>query len=397
MALREPSFSLGIEEEYLLVDKTTRDLVANPPESLLEDCQHALESVGQVMPEYMRSQIEVGTKVCRTVGEARAQLAQMRATIADLTAAHGIAPIAASTHPFAKWEAQKRTDKERYHAIAADLQMIAGRMLISGMHVHVAIEDDDLRIDIMNQMSYFLPHLLALSTSSPFWQGKISGLKSYRLSIFDELPRTGLPEYFTSYSEYQRTIGVLVDAGLIEDATKIWWDLRPSARFPTLEMRVTDVCTLLDDGMAIAALYLCLVRMLYRLRRENQRWRSYAHFLLMENRWRAQRYGIDKHLIDFGRTELIPFEQLVAELLMLTREDAVALDCTEELSRIPDILQRGTSADRQLATYHTAIADGRSEQEALKSVVDALMRETVAGCDIVPSAEPVRAASVANG
>jgi glutamate---cysteine ligase / carboxylate-amine ligase len=382
MALREPSFSLGIEEEYLLVDKTTRDLVADPPERLLSDCQHALEAVGQVSPEYMRSQIEVGTKVCRTVAEARAQLAQMRAGLADLAAQYGIAPIAAATHPFAKWEAQQRTDKERYHAIAADLQMIAGRMLISGMHVHVAIENEDLRIDIMNQMSYFLPHLLALSTSSPFWQGKISGLKSYRLSIFDELPRTGLPEYFTSHAEYTRTIAVLVDAGLIEDATKIWWDLRPSARFPTLEMRITDVCTLLDDGMAIAALYLCLCRMLYRLRRENQRWRAYAHFLVMENRWRAQRYGIDQHLIDFGRTELIPFAQLVDELLALTREDAEALGCTAELAHIRTILTRGTSADRQLAAYNNAIEGGGNEMEALSDVVDALIRETVEGCPV---------------
>jgi glutamate---cysteine ligase / carboxylate-amine ligase len=395
MALREPSFSLGIEEEYLLVDKSTRDLVADPPESLLEECQHALQAVGQVTPEYMRSQIEVGTKVCHSVGEARAQLAQMRATIAALTAEHGIAPIAASTHPFAKWDAQQRTDKERYHALAADLQMIAGRMLISGMHVHVAIEDEDLRIDIMNQMSYFLPHLLALSTSSPFWQGKISGLKSYRLSIFDELPRTGLPEYFTSYAEYQRTVAVLVDAGLIEDATKIWWDLRPSARFPTLEMRVTDICTFLDDGVAIAALYICLVRMLYRLRRENQRWRAYAHFLVMENRWRAQRYGVDKHLIDFGRTELVPFEQLVSELLTLTREDAEALGCTQELSRIPEILQRGTSADRQLAAYHRAIENGRSEADAMKEVVDLLIRETVEGCSLLPQDKAARSVPAA--
>jgi carboxylate-amine ligase len=318
----------------------------------------------------------------------------MRATIADLAGEHGIAPIAASTHPFAKWDAQQRTDKERYHAIAADLQMIAGRMLISGMHVHVAIEDEDLRIDIMNQMSYFLPHLLALSTSSPFWQGKISGLKSYRLSIFDELPRTGLPEYFTSHAEYQRTVAVLVDAGLIEDATKIWWDLRPSARFPTLEMRVTDICTLLDDGMAIAALYRCLCRMLFRLRRENQRWRSYAHFLIMENRWRAQRYGVSEQLIDFGRTELVPFSQLLDELLALTREDAEALGCTSELNHARTILTRGTSADRQLLAYQNAIDGGGNELEALSDVVDALIRETVEGCEIAPTGHAERTAPV---
>jgi carboxylate-amine ligase len=232
----------------------------------------------------------------------------------------------------------------------------------------------------MNQMSYFLPHLLALSASSPFWQGKLSGLKSYRLSIFDELPRTGLPEYFSSYAEYQRTVDVLVNAGLIEDATKIWWDLRPSARFPTLEMRVTDICTNIDDAAAVAALYLCLCRMLYRLRRQNQRWRAYAHFLVMENRWRAQRYGKDEHLIDFGRSELVPFADLVDELLELTREDAAHFGCTQELMHLRTILTRGTSADRQRAAYLAAIEAGAREREALCAVVDMLIAETVEGC-----------------
>jgi glutamate---cysteine ligase / carboxylate-amine ligase len=397
MALREPSFSLGIEEEYLLIDKTNCDLVAEPPERLLEDCQHALEAVGQVSPEFMRSQMEVGTRVCTSIAEARGQLARMRTTIAHLAGEYGIAPIAASTHPFARWHSQRHTDKERYHVLAADMQLIARRMLISGMHVHVAIEDDDLRIDIMNQACYFLPHLLALSTSSPFWQGRISGLKSYRLSVFDELPRTGLPEYFTSFAEYERTIAVLVNAGLIEDATKVWWDLRPSARFPTLEMRITDICTYLDDGMAVAALYLCICRMLYRLRRENQRWRSYAQFLIMENRWRAQRYGIDDRLIDFGRSELKTIPALIEELLALVKEDAEALGCWKELTHVRTILKRGTSADRQLAVYHDAINAGAEEREAICAVVRALMRETVEGLETGPvlrEAEAVSAEAV---
>lgn len=385
MGLKEPTFTLGIEEEYLLVDKSSCDLVSDPPDSLLSECETALQAFGQVSPEFMRSQIEVGTKVCTSVAEARNQLAHMRAAIASCAAQYGIAPIAASTHPFAKWLAQQHTDKERYHVIAADLQMIAQRMLISGMHVHVAIEDEDLRIDIMNQASYFLPHLLAMSTSSPFWQGKISGLKSYRLSIFDELPRTGLPEFFSSQAEYQRTIAVLVDAGLIEDATKIWWDLRPSARFPTLEMRITDICTYLDDGVAIAALYLCICRMLYRLRRENQRWRSYAHFLIMENRWRAQRYGVDESLVDFGRMELVPFVNLLEELIALVSEDADALGCRKELEHCRQILTRGTSADRQLAVYQRAIQEGAGEQAALCAVVNFLIVETVNGLDVTTS------------
>ena len=249
---------------------------------------------GQVSPEFLRSQIEVGTSVCHTMQEARDELIRLRTTVGTIADEFGLAPIAASTHPFAKWRDQQHTDKERYNVLARDLQQVARRLVICGMHVHVGIEDEDLRIDLLGQAAYFLPHLLALSTSSPFWEGQATGLKSYRLSVFDELPRTGMPHQFGSYSEYERSIEVLVNAGLIEDATKIWWDLRPSARFPTLEMRITDVCPLLDDGITIAALFRCILRMLYRLRRENQRWRYYPPFLVRENRWRAQRYGIDR-------------------------------------------------------------------------------------------------------
>jgi carboxylate-amine ligase len=380
MALREPSFSLGIEEEYLLVDKTSRDLVSDPPKQLLSDCEDALREIGgQVSPEFMRSQIEIGTRVCKSIKEARTDLARLRAAIAASAAAYGFAPIAASTHPFAQWDAQRHTDKERYNVIVADLQMIAQRMLISGMHVHVGIEDDDLRIDIMNQASYFLPHLLALSTSSPFWRGRQTGLKSYRMSIFDELPRTGLPEHFSSYAEFQRTVDVLVNAKLIEDGTKIWWDMRPSARFPTLEMRVTDICPLLDDGIAIAAVYLCICRMMYRLRGLNQRWRSYSPFLIMENRWRAQRYGVTHGLVDFGKSELVPFRELLDEILALIREDAEALDCRLEVEHTRLIVERGTSAERQVATYEAALAAGRDEHAALQAVVDLLIAETVRG------------------
>lgn len=380
MSLREPSFTLGIEEEYLLVDKTSRDLVGDPPKELLSDCEEALREIGgQVSPEFMRSQIEVGTRVCKSIKEARHEVARLRAAIAEIAGRYGFAPIAASTHPFAHWDAQRHTDKERYNIIVADLQMIAQRMLISGMHVHVGIEDDDLRIDIMNQASYFLPHLLALSTSSPFWRGRQTGLKSYRMSIFDELPRTGLPEHFSSYAEFQRTVDVLVNAKLIEDGTKIWWDMRPSSRFPTLEMRVTDICPLLDDGIAIAAVFLCICRMMYRLRGLNQRWRSYSPFLIMENRWRAQRYGVTNGLIDFGKSELVPFRDLLDEILALIREDAEALNCRVEVEHTRLIVERGTSAERQVAAYEAAIAAGRKDSEALQAVVDLLIEETVRG------------------
>ena len=317
MAIHEPSFTLGIEEEYLLVDQDSRDL-AEPPPALLAKCQEALlDYGGQVSPEFLRSQIEVGTSVCHTMHEARDELIRLRTTVGAIAAEFGLAPIAASTHPFANWRDQQHTDKERYNVLARDLQQVARRLVICGMHVHVGIEDEDLRIDLLGQAAYFLPHLLALSTSSPFWEGQATGLKSYRLSVFDELPRTGMPHQFGSYSEYERSIEVLVNAGLIEDATKIWWDLRPSARFPTLEMRITDVCPLLADGITIAALFRCILRMLYRLRRENQRWRYYPPFLVRENRWRAQRYGTTEGMVDFGKGTLVPFPELMEELLEL--------------------------------------------------------------------------------
>ena len=273
-----PPFTIGIEEEYLLVDKQTRALVADPPDSLMAECEERCGA--QVTPEFLRSQIEIGTKVCNNIKEAEVELRRLRRIVIDVAANHGMAPIAASTHPFSRWSEQKQTEKDRYRALTVEMQAAARRLLICGMHVHVGINEDELRIDLMNQMSYFLPHLLALSCSSPFWEGRNTGLKSYRLTVFDSLPRTGLPERFSSYAEYERHINILMNAGLIEDATRIWWDLRPSARYPTLETRVMDVCTRLDDTISLAALLVCILRMLYRLRISNQRWRhvhTHAH------------------------------------------------------------------------------------------------------------------------
>jgi carboxylate-amine ligase len=375
MAIKEPSFTLGIEEEYLFVDKDTRDLAQEPPPALLAKCEEALR--GQVSPEFLRSQIEVGTRVCNSMQEARDQLIDLRGTVGRIANEFGLAPIASSTHPFAEWSAQQHTDKERYNVIARDLQQVGRRLVISGMHVHVGIEDDDLRIDLLGQAAYFLPHLLALSTSSPFWQGIQTGLKSYRLSVFDELPRTGVPHQFSSYSEYERTIELLVSAGLIEDATKIWWDLRPSARFPTLEMRITDVCPLVEDGIAIASLFRCILRLLYRLRRENQRWRYYPPFLVRENRWRAQRYGIEQGMVDFGKGAVVPFPVLLEELFELIAEDAAHFGCIAEVAHARMIVQRGTSADRQLARYDAIKKLGGSEQAALVGVVDEIVEETL--------------------
>ena len=376
MAIPEPKFTIGIEEEYLLVDKETRDLAPEPPAALLSKAEAALR--GRVSPEFLRSQIEVGTHVCHSVQEARDQLIELRSTVSTTATEFGLAPIAASTHPFAHWESQHHTNKERYNLIAKDLQYVVRRMVICGMHVHVGIDDDDLRIDLLGQAPYFLPHLLALSTSSPFWLGEQTGLKSYRLSVFDELPRTGLPHTFSSYSEYERTIDLMVSAGLIEDASKIWWDLRSSARFPTLEMRITDVCPLIEDAIAIAALYQCILRLLYRLRRQNQRWRHYPPFLIRENRWRAQRYGIEEGMVDFGRGAMVPFSHLIEELFELVAEDAAFFGCAPEVAHARTILQRGTSADRQLKRYAKVKSEGGSERDALVAVVDELVAETAA-------------------
>lgn len=378
MTTAEPSFTIGIEEEYLLVDKQTRDIASDPPRALMEACEAALP--GAVSPEFLRCQIEIGTPVCPTIEAARNELARLRRTIAEQADAFGLAPIAASTHPFAEWDRQPHTDKDRYNELAESMQVVVRRLLICGMHVHVAIEEEVERIDLFNQLPYFLPHLLALSTSSPFWRGRKSGLKSYRLAVFNEMPRTGMPPAFDSPGEYHRTVDVLVKAGLIEDGTKVWWDLRPSARFPTLEMRVTDVCTRLDDAIAIAALFRCLARMLWRLRRSNQRWRQYSPFLIDQNRWLAQRSGVGADLIDFGLGATVPYTDLIEELLEMLRPDAKHFGCLAAVEHARLIAAEGTSADRQIAVYDKAIADGADEKAALRSVVDHLIAETLEGC-----------------
>jgi len=377
MAPSEPSFSIGIEEEYLLVDRKTRDLVRDAPDSLMSECERRLK--GRVSPEFLQCQIEIGTSKCDNVKAAAEEVAYLRRTVADVAGEHDLAPIAASTHPFAIWEEQKHTRKERYNVLARDMQGVVRRLLICGMHVHVGLDDDELRIDLLQQVAYFLPHLLVLSTSSPFWRGEDTGLKSYRLAVFDEMPRTGLPESFDSFAEYERHLEIMIRAGLLEDGTKLWWDVRPSARFPTLEMRIADVCTHVNDTVAIAALYVCLLRMLYRLKRSNQRWRKYSNMLVKENRWRAQRYGFDEGLVDFGKGEIVDYEGLLEEILELTEVDALSLDCVEEVRHAREIVKRGTSAHQQIDIYEEARNNGADKTEALRQVVDFLIEETVAG------------------
>lgn len=379
MAVERPAFTIGIEEEYLLVDPESRDLLRDPPDRLMKECEEVLGP--QVGHEFLRAQVEVGTKVSATVAEARDDLILLRRGLRNVAERNGIAFIAASTHPFAYWAEQQITDKTRYQMLAHDLQAVARRLVICGMHVHVGIEDPEMRLDLMNQATYFLPHLLALSTSSPFWHGVETGLKSYRMSVFYSLPRTGLPVQFSSWSEYQRHVNALVDAGLIEDATRLWWDIRPSARYPTIEMRIADISTRVEDGIAVAATFLSILGLLFRRRLENQRWRSYSNMLVSENIWRAQRYGVEGSLADFGKGILVPFEDLVEEMIDLVREDAIEFGCLAEVERARDLVRDGTSADRQIAAYQDAMEAGASEEEALQVVVDHLITDTLVGLD----------------
>ena len=351
--MKNKFFSVGLEEEYLVVNKYNGELIVDPPKGLMRDCKKKLKD--QVKPEFLRSQIEVGTKVCNSIKDLKDNLIFLRQNIAKILDKYDLAFIAVSIHPFSDWETQKHTQKRRYFNLADKFQIVGRRLVVSGLHIHVGIPDNELRIDLMNQIPYFLPHLLALSTSSPFWKGELTGLKSYRISIFDELPRTGLPEQFDSYNEYRRHIKILLSSGLLEDASKIWWDLRPNVNFPTLEMRICDTCTSLKDSISIAALYLCIVHMVHRLRRENQKWRVYSKMLINENRWRVQRYGMEKGLVDFGKSKLVPYKHLIDELIELVKEDASELGCIQEVQNIKNIYKAGTSADKQIKIFKNEI------------------------------------------
>jgi len=372
MSQNEPAFSIGIEEEYLLVDQSTCELTG-APQQLMDRC--AAELGDQVSPEYLNCQIEIGSKVCNTIGEAREDLKRLRATVAQISNEFGLAPISASCHPFADWRRQHHTNKERYNTLRRDLGNVARRMLICGMHVHVGIEDADMRIDLMSQLTYFLPHLLAMSGSSPFWLGEDTGLNSYRLTVFDNLPRTGLPPQFDSWGAFERSVSALTEMELIEDSSKIWWDLRPSSKFPTLETRICDASPRLETTLSLAALIQCITRMLWRLSRDNQRWRIYDQFLIAENRWRAQRYGVSEGLIDFGQRELVPFNVLLDELIGLVTQDAEALDALAEIEAAQLIPVNGNSAERQRMVFKSELEAGNNKDEALCAVVRHLIEE----------------------
>jgi carboxylate-amine ligase len=314
----------------------------------------------------------MGIQVCHNTGEARQEVTRLRRMVSDIARENGRRIVAAGTHPFSRWQDQVVTDKDRYKLLRDNFQMLAQRLLIFGMHVHVGIPDPDLRIDIMNQMTYFVPHIFALSTSSPFWIGRSTGLKSYRTIVFSDLPRTGVPEVFNSMQDYNRYVNTLVATGSIDEPTKIWWDIRPHPKFPTLEFRMCDCVTKVDDVIAIAALIQAVVAKLIRLRQKNQTWRLYRRGFIAENKWRAVKDGINGELIDFGREKSVPLRFLIEELLEIIDDVVDELGSRQDLEHLYTILKEGTSADRQLRRYE--------ETQSLEAVVDMLAEETVMGC-----------------
>jgi glutamate---cysteine ligase / carboxylate-amine ligase len=379
MTVHKETFSIGIEEEYLLVDAETRALAKLQPPGFMARCKDILGP--KVTHEFLQSQIEVGTGVCATIGEARADLLALRQAIAEAAREFGLHMIASSSHPWAHWREQEPVDMERYRIIGAEHRSLARRMAICGMHVHAGISDPDLRVDLMNQVSYFMPHLLALSTSSPFWEGHDTGLKAFRPIIIGDLPRSGLPEVFESWSDWTELLEVLAETGMVTDPSKIWWDMRPSAKHPTLEIRICDICTIIEDGLSVAALYQSILAFLYHLKCNNLRWRPYRRILILENKWRAQRYGVEAELGDFGKREVVPMLELTDELIELVRPHAEALGCLAEVEHARTIVRRGTSADHQLRVYGAALAAGATDHEAQVSVVDWLIAQSASADD----------------
>jgi carboxylate-amine ligase len=374
---------MGIEEEYQIIDPKSRNLHAYISEFLSQDKQREVSL--NLMPELMQSQVEVGSNVCQNIGEVRREVIRLRRAVCELADENGLAIAAASTHPFARWEEQSITEGVRYKELLDDMQGVAKRLLIFGMHVHVGFGNDmeskNLMIEIMNQARYFIPHLLALSTSSPFWHGRNTGLRSYRSVVFESLPRTGIPHSFESWGEYlnyERTLGMVGAFGKADTRAKIWWDIRPHPVFDTLEFRITDICTKIDEAICIAALFQAICAKLLKLRRQNMSWRQYRHMHITENKWRAVRYGINGELIDFGLQESVSFPQLMDELLELLDDVVDDLGSRQEVEYVHTILKNGTSADRQIATYQAHGGDSNRE-EALKAVVDQLVRETREG------------------
>ncbi|HEU5185762.1 MAG TPA: carboxylate-amine ligase [Gemmatimonadaceae bacterium] len=375
--MKPPSLTLGIEEEYQIIDPRTRELRSYITEILNGD--HLV--LEEVKPELHQSMVEIGTKICRTPAEARGELVRLRRMVMDLAARKDLRIVAAGTHPFSSWITQEITPLERYLGVKQDLADLAQQLLIFGTHVHVGIEDRDFLIDAMNVSRYLLPHVLCLSTSSPFWMGRNTGLKSYRSVVFKNFPRTGVPPVIDSYASYESLLESLVRTNSIPDGSKIWWDVRPHHKFPTLEFRICDVCTRIDEAVCIAAILQAVVAKLWKLRRDNLTFRVYPQTLIEENKWRAVRFGLDGKLIDFGKQIDLPARTLIREMLEWFIDDVLDdLGSRKEVEYAFRILDEGTSADRQLATYQRT--------GSLEAVVDQLIRETEEG--VTPSASTER-------
>jgi len=373
-SLTPPSLTIGIEEEYQIVDPETRELRSYITEILQEDSV----VLGEVKPELHQSMVEVGTSVCRTPAEARAELIRLRGLVAGLAAKKGLRIVAAGSHPFSAWQTQEITPLERYIGVKEDLQDLAQRLLIFGTHVHIGIEDREFLIDTVNVSRYFLPHVLALSTSSPFWLGRHTGLKSYRSVVFRNFPRTGIPPHLHSWDEFEQLVRTLTETNSIPNASKIWWDVRPNWNYPTIEFRICDVCTRVEEAVCIGALFQAIVAKLWKLRRDNITFRVYPYPLIEENKWRAVRYGLDGKLVDFGRREELPARELIRELVEWFLDDVLdELGSRNEVRYALRILQEGTSADRQIATWRRT--------GSLHDVVDQLVAETAEGVTTPPA------------
>jgi glutamate---cysteine ligase / carboxylate-amine ligase len=367
--MKPPSLTIGIEEEYQIIDPVTRELRSYIVEILREEVM----VLGEVKPELHQSMLEIGTKVCRTPAEAGAELKRLRRMVMDLAAKKDLRVVAAGTHPFSRWTEQEITPLERYLGVHQDMQDLAQQLLIFGTHVHIGIEDREFLIDAMNVARYFMPHLLCLATSSPFWMGRKTGLKSYRTVVFRNFPRTGIPRIMRDWGEYKGLHDKLVRTGCIPDGSKIYWDVRPHHSFPTLEFRFLDVCTRIDEAVCIAAILQALIAKLWRLRRDNLTFRLYQTDLIEENKWRAVRYGLEGSLIDFGKEQERPARELISEMLEWFLGDVVdELGSRAQVEYAYQILRNGSSADRQLAIHE---ATGGN----LHAVVDGLIEETREG------------------
>ena len=364
-----PTFTIGIEEEYQTIDPVTRDLRSHIATEML--AKGKMQLAERVKAEMHQSVIEVGTDICHTVKDARVDLFDLRRQMILLAREHGLALVAGATHPFSDWRSQEIYPDPRYAQVVEDLQLVARANLIFGLHVHVGIEDREAAIRVMNSMRYFLPHILALSTNSPFWRGMKTGLKSYRAKVFDKFPRTNIPDAFGSWSEFEAFVDLLIKTNCLDNAKKIWWDIRPHPFFSTIEIRVCDIPLRAEETLAIAALIQATAVKLYNLHERNQDFRQYSRALLMENKWRAVRYGLDGKLIDFGKQQEVPERELILEYLDLVDDVVDGLDSRAEIEYIRHMLETGTGADRQLRVFE--------ETGDLKAVVDYMVKETSAG------------------